>query len=154
MDTNTQASQNLKEALVFPYTIQTAFKSTLDTYFFKVPIQMNHLLEPRGELSKSDFKTSWASAACSKVFPRAPLPPLASNLEALCRLLRENNLFVIQKKREGSQTLLYISCRLSTGQLAFLNLALLQGEGMDVEVRGEEAAAFEGLYQGTVYLLK
>lgn len=153
IETNNSASINLKESLVYPYSIHTAFKCSADTYFFKVPIHMNHLLEIKGQLTKLDLKKSWNQTRHSKVYPPVSLPAIAKNSEAIANQLRENNMFVVQKKRdEEDQLMLYISCRVANQKLAFMCIEL-SSQKMGVEVRSEDPEILDLLYQGVLFAL-
>ena len=145
------ASVQAKESLVYPYTIQTAFKCNVDTYFFKVPIQMNHLLEVRGELTKSDFKQCYTNCRIARVFNAITSPPQCKNIDSFSKLLRENNLFVVQKKRSDDNTTLYISCRAANNKLSYISLDFVEDQ-MEAEVRSEDSEILELLYQSILFL--
>lgn len=146
------ASVSAKDTPRHPYTIHTAFKCNLDTYFFKVPIQMNHLLEIRGELAKLDFKQSWNKTANTKVFPPVSAPVAMKNLDLFAKLLRENNMFVIQKKKDDEDIYqIYISCRAANGQLSYFCL-VLNDDSLEVEVRSDDPEILDMLYQGLLFV--
>lgn len=135
-----------------PFAVHTAFKCNVDTYFFKVPIQMNHLLEPRGELNKLDLKKSWNMTPDSKVFPAVTTPASMKNLDHLAKLLRENNMFIIQKKKDEDNIYqVYVSCRAAHGRLGYFCL-LIDEDELEVEVRSEDPEIIDLLYQGLLFV--
>lgn len=147
-----KASVNAKDILTYPYSIHTAFKCNVDTYFFKIPIQVNHLLEVRGELAKLDFKKSWNQTKNSKVFP--PTNPTSSmkNIDSYSKLLRENNMFVIQKKKTDSdEWQLHISCRAANSMLCYYRLTS-DGSALEVEVRSDDPEILDLLYYGILFV--
>ena len=145
------SSVNAKDAMVYPYSIHTAFKCNIDTFFFKVPIHINHLLEVRGELTKIDFKTCWNQSKTTKVYPETAVPSACKNLESFGKLLRENNMFVVQKRKSDDETTLYVSCRAANNKLSFLSASFLDNT-MEVEVRSEDPELLDLLYQGLMFL--
>lgn len=137
-----------------PYNIHVAFKSSLDTYFFKAAIQMNHLFETRGELSKQDFKQSWNQSKASKVYPAMPAPASSSNLDQFAKLLRLNNMYVVQKKSQadgGGQV--YVSVRSATGHLGYYCVTVDQEGLMEVEVRSEDGEVLDLMYHGLLFVI-
>ena len=147
-----KASINSKDVLTYPYAIHTAFKCNVDTYFFKIPIQMNHLLETRGELAKLDYKKSWNQTKNSKVFPPISLLPSMKNIDAYSKLLRENNIFVIQKKKgEQSDWQIHISCRAANNMLCYYRLTC-DGTSLEVEVRSDDPEILDILYHGLIFV--
>jgi len=116
-----------------------------------VPIQINHLLEARGELAKVDFKKCWNQTKVAKVYPPAPVTSRLRNVDSFAKFLRENNMFVVQKKKSEEETLLYISCRAANNKLNYLCLAIASGM-VEIEVRSEDSEVLDLLYQGILFL--
>lgn len=147
-----KASLNPKDIMAHPYTIHTAFKCNVDTYFFKIPIQINHLLEVRGELAKMDYKKSWNQTKNSKVYPPIAVTAAMRNLDAYAKLLRENNIYVIQKKKsDNDEWLLHMSCRAANSMLCYYRLSC-DGSTVEIEVRSDDPEILDLLYYGIIFV--
>lgn len=112
---------------------------------------MNHLLEVRGELSRIDFKKCWNQTKTAKLFQPTGVPSMARNPDTFSKHLRENNMFVIQKKRTDEATVLYVSCRALNSKLSYLCVSF-EDNSMVVEVRSEDPEILDLLYQGILFI--